>query len=161
MGADYKPGTVAKATVRGVPDVTMFCTTNSLIGGTEWALDRRIKRREDDGYGSGFATSDEVTDVRPLVVLDFTPSPAHLPQLLRLLRDNFWPDLAGQIEAQTKPPRIDEPGLWGVVEATVPGIPRRRWVHHEEGRWVPDTGIPFKDWSDLIDPVLIREGVES
>lgn len=58
-------------------------------------------------------------------------------------------------------PRIPEPGLWGVVEAWVPGIPTRRWVHHEEGRWVPDTGIPFKEWSDLIDPVLIREGVES
>lgn len=68
--------------------------------------------------------------------------------------------VADQIEAQTKPPRIPEPGLWGVVEATVAGIPRRRWVHHEEDRWVSDNGIPLKAWDELIDPVLVREGVD-
>lgn len=62
--------------------------------------------------------------------------------------------------ANPKPPRMDEPSLWGVVEAHVPGIPRRRWVHHEEGRWVSDEGV-VRPWDLLEEPELIREGVPS
>jgi hypothetical protein len=148
MSADYEPGTVAKATVLGVEGVRVA------------RYDAGWVRLDDpDIFYSDKDCDDMVTDVCPLVVLDFTPSPAHLPQLLRLLRDNFWPDLAGQIEAQTKPPRIPEPGLWGVVEAAT-NFPTRRWVHHEEERWISDTGAILR-WEDLRDPVLIREGVES
>jgi hypothetical protein len=70
--------------------------------------------------------------------------------------------LADQIEAQTKPPRIPEPGLWAVVEAhTEDGEERRRFVHHEDahdGRAWERRGVR-RAWSDLIDPVLVREGV--
>jgi hypothetical protein len=65
--------------------------------------------------------------------------------------------IADQIEAQTKPPRIPEPGLWGVVEAARYAS-TRRWVHHEEERWISDTGAILR-WEDLRDPVLVREGV--
>jgi hypothetical protein len=80
---------------------------------------------------------------------------AHMPSNARILDH-----LADQIEAQAKPPRIPEPGLWGVVEAGTDGLPVRRWVHHEEDRWVCDTG-ERRNWEALADPTLIREGVES
>lgn len=169
--SDWKPGTVAKATVRGVPDVTVFCTTNSLTGGTEWALDRRIKRCEDDGYGSGFAKSREVTDVRPLVVLDpenpslryFLSRWCGIPPRERATAETTvgaaW-YIADQIEAQTRPPRIPEPGLWGVVRAHNVGHRiDRDWVRYPEG-W-RDANDWLAEWDDLIDPVLVREGIDS
>ena len=148
---------------------------NSTSDCSEW---RAVK--QDKGWlgldeGMGWVEDYCVTDVRPLVVLD-VKDPASLVEYLKEATDGFdkaahgmdaWSgrapirDITRQIEAQVKPPRIPEPGLWGVVEAWVPGIPTRRWVHHEEGRWVSDMGVPFKEWDDLIDPVLVREGVES
>jgi hypothetical protein len=83
-----------------------------------------------------------------------------MPQILHLMRtDHRLAPMADQIEAQTKPPRIPEPGLWSVVEAGAGRIPIRRWVHHEEGWWVADTGDRLR-WEDLEDPVLIRDGIE-
>jgi hypothetical protein len=152
MSADYEPGTVAKATVLGVEGVRVA------------RYDAGWVRLDDpDIFYSDKDCDDMVTDVCPLVVLDFTPSPAHLPQLLRLLRDNFWPDLADQIEAQTKPPRIPEPGTWGIVKARLTSIPGgREWtaVRTPKDGWRVDDGGMF-EWDELIDPVLIREGVES
>ena len=66
------------------------------------------------------------------------------------------------------PPRIDEPGTWGVVKASCPhSDTRREWVHHPDGNWWPAfdySTVPERtplpdDWADLIDPVLVREGV--
>jgi hypothetical protein len=69
--------------------------------------------------------------------------------------------LADQIEAQTKPPRIPEPGVWGVVEASTESNPYRttfvRYPSDTEYRWsnAIDT---CKSWDFLIDPALIRPG---
>jgi len=76
--------------------------------------------------------------------------------------------VADQIEAQTKPPRIPEPGLWGVVEASSKHFGgRREYIRTRkekgslliEARWYGKHG--YADWDDLIEPALIREGVES
>jgi hypothetical protein len=67
--------------------------------------------------------------------------------------------IADKIAAQS---RIPEPGLWGVVEADwknsagLNGVVR--WVRHTEDRWISHPGY-FASWDDLIDPVLVREGV--
>lgn len=67
--------------------------------------------------------------------------------------------------ASPTPPRIDEPGTWGVVEAScVHSEERRKWARHDDGNWYPmgpvgrEAGLP-DDWESLKSPVLIREGV--
>lgn len=102
-----------------------------------------------------------------IVIEDWPPGPLHLKGLLILLRENHWDYLADQIEAQTKPPRIPEPGLWGVVEAghkhlddgrrsqfvRVATTGRAQWVEREaEADWCT--------WDALVDPVLVRDGIE-
>lgn len=63
-----------------------------------------------------------------------------------------------QIAAQTKPPRIPEPGLWGVVESHIKDDVARRWVNYGEGIWRNGYGNHVT-WDELIDPELIREGL--
>jgi hypothetical protein len=69
--------------------------------------------------------------------------------------------LADQIERQTKPPRIPEPGLWGVV--TAGDLTRDYWIHYrangEEQWFSTDSGVT-STWDDLIDPTLVRSGIE-
>lgn len=71
--------------------------------------------------------------------------------------------LAEQITRQTKPPRIPEPGLWGVVEAGDEGLKRRTWVRVPENtagnNWTSTDGWA-RVWDELIDPVLVRDGIE-
>jgi hypothetical protein len=102
------------------------------------------------------------SQLRPLVMLD-APQ-VDLNVAAGLLRNAGFSELARQIEAQTKPPRIPEPGLWGVVEATwsgngETGIPRAEWVRVKGNRWASSISNIHAAWSDLIDPVEIRKGV--
>ena len=161
--SDYEPGTVAVATVRGVPDV-------------------RVMRREDHWasvthpYGVNVHSDDLVTDVRPLVVLDLG---AWLPEYVAMFPEwlrskeadapsgSLLCYLANEIEAQTRPPRIPEPtGLGAVVEmvngdkvirTSNPDFP---WVlAHDPSRnayhWTEYGGLP-------AEPVrVITEGVRS
>ena len=102
----YEPGTVALATVNGEPGRRVVLDPNgdwfTCDGGDlVW------------GGGSEFAERLELSDVRPLVVLDIG-SPRELAKVLR--RDKY-DHLADQIEAQTRPPKPEEPtGLGAVVE---------------------------------------------
>jgi hypothetical protein len=68
--------------------------------------------------------------------------------------------IADQIEAQTRPPRIEEPGLWGVVEArpgeSMPCCPHE-WVRRGDRWHCPVHG--YASWDVLVDPVLIRAGL--
>ena len=161
----YETGTVAVATVRGVPDVRVFRVQN--IDG--WV--------DESGYahtpeGIGLDTRTPVTDVRPLVVLD-VPDPRRL-----------WADLGAAIEAcgnsgvsdrlsavrdhlepQTKPPRIPEPGLWGVVKARGPlgeneSPNEDEWVRTDDIVWRSRVTGWGACWDQLIDPTLVRDGIE-
>ena len=147
---NFKAG-LYKATVRGVPDqivmltdadqvdpwVSMLTTTSSAVH-WRWHEARHI------------------VAARPLIVLDIE-FPREVASLLR--RHNFTAT-AHQIEAQTKPARIEEPGLWGVVEANVLRGPRVKWLHAPAG-WqsIEPVATRVGEWDDLIDPVLIREGL--
>jgi len=107
-------------------------------------------------------------NLRPLIVLDLNAGrPAKA--LVDYLNAGYWYGPADQIEAQTKPARIPEPGLWGVVEASV-GNPNLRaaFIRDEPNDsrtpWIAvygptEAGKRRAGWSDLIDPTLIREGV--
>ena len=74
--------------------------------------------------------------------------------------------LAAQIEAQTTPARIPEPGWDGKVLAHTAGNPVRREIIRFGGRnkpglanWYDRNSYGSYRWDDLIDPVLIREGL--
>lgn len=131
---------------------------------------------------------DRVTNLSPLVVLDLSAGEARM--LVHMLRKDAQDDFdraaaddphvhgrglasaevrrrtANQIEEQTRPPRIPEPGLWGVVEAAarrtgsnIPQTNRRHWSR-DEGGWA-EVGGSFRvtDFKYLVDPVLVRPGI--
>jgi hypothetical protein len=86
--------------------------------------------------------------------------PAGHGELLRWLADRV----------EGKPlPRIPEPGRFAVVEAKCDAFERRvQWIHGDPTEFGNDwhsfggSDDPYhRVWSNLIDPVLIREGVES
>ena len=116
----YKPGDVCVATVRGVPNVRVMRVTDPFHS---W-------RAEKPCLGAQAASDDEVTDVRPLVVLDPERAPYPLVGSLReQVEGELTPHtsrwLLEQIEAQTRPPKPPEPqGLGAVVEDAAGG----RWV---------------------------------
>lgn len=115
-----------------------------------------------------------ITDARPLIVLDIDNwLPGRVEALPRWIRnqaalsfgidEEFAADIADQIEAQTRPPRIPEPGLWGVVEAALDGNAER--MHFVRGTltlraWLCNEDASSNRWDNLIDPVLIRPGIE-
>jgi hypothetical protein len=164
MSNDYKPGTVAKATVRGVPDVTVFRFADG-----DWALDREIEPADFDWIFKDIASDTEVTDVRPLVVLDLDGL-VRPDTLVNWFRHNplcgsiaVAQSVADQIEAQTRPPRIPEPGKYAIVRARATVLAECEWVN--EGRyWTSLGGDPRPHttvWANLKDPVLVREGINS
>lgn len=104
------------------------------------------------------------------VVLDLAGL-GNVPTQLRYIADQYTVNadrsllynLAEQIDEQTKPPRIPEPRLWGIVRASRQfsdgkGI-ETMWALFDDGRWHSMEGLSA-EWSDLIAPVLIRKGVE-
>ena len=154
----YEPGLPAVATVRRVEDVRVFRVDG------EWVSTRTVD-------GSYFHADYDVTDVRPLVVLD--PSEAnpvatrdlvlaHLVETLKRSDHLGNHGFADQIEAQTKPARIPEPGLWGVVEAGHKHLCGRRATFvRTGGRWFDTSWVAdYAEWDDLVDPALVREGVD-
>jgi hypothetical protein len=153
MSAAYPAGTVAMVTALNRP--TPY---RAFFDGQTW--------RE---FGADAFCVDVPTDVRPLVVLDLA-DPVRTVEALRLAASqatNCRLDVRGiadQIEAQVKPPRIPEPGWGEKVIAHVKGFEtmRQRWVATKNGRtqeWHSETGHKYH-WSDLVDPVLVRDGVE-
>jgi hypothetical protein len=153
--SNYEPGTVAVATVRGVTNVRVF----------------RIRDHHDvvrwvtaDNLNGWLGHHDsDVTDVRPLVVLDLELTDAAAAALVSDLRECNWRAVANQIETQTKPPRIPEPtGFAPVVEAGVNQHDERlRWYRNMAGSWTPSVRSEYaRDWDDLVDPVLVRDGIE-
>jgi hypothetical protein len=181
--SDYAPGTVAIATVNGTKGVKVF-RYRDVYGHNRWDSQEPIM-----GSGSFSVVvhdDKDVTDIKPLVVLDLGHHPAMYVHALRWVEhqsgqgepfvpspanernDACW--MADQIEAQTKPPRIPEPGLWGVVSARLTeecqaenckGPLAGDFIHSTDGSWRnADTGFGVV-WLELDSPTLVREGVQS
>ena len=152
-----EPG-LYRATVRGVADQIVLLTATAPPD--PWFA----FEPQSSGPSSRWFRHADITDARPLIVLDLEDhGRVNAANLAQVLREDGYPYLADQIEAQCKLARIEEPGLWGVIEASLTGTTDPRgideWVHRVHGWHCPAHG--FVQWALLIDPVLVREGVES
>ena len=151
-----EPG-LYRATVRGVADVIVLVA--------ESGFGHTMEMYSGDGrFPEYFHGPEKIADAIPLIMLDLDYIRLEnygLPAVLGALhRDHRTLNIAQQVEAQTKPARIPEPGLWGVVEAKVAAVYGPcNWVKDEYG-WVSHSGVTVK-WDLLIDPILIRAGVDS
>ena len=116
---------------------------------------------------------DPSTLKRPRIGGDDNFTTAALVRMMRLIanaeghtyRADVLRELADQIEAQTKPPRIPEPGWSGVVEAhTAQNSDRLRWQRDSgthSAHWVCEDTLEYdRTWDVLIDPILVRPGIE-
>jgi hypothetical protein len=160
MSGDYKPGTVAKATVRGVPNVRI------VRGDGHWAL-----AADTDDFITDRNAPALIADVRPLVVLDLNGTygcwadqgdPSVIVKSLRETHSAPAQAIADQIEAQTKPPKPAEPtGLGAVVEDDL----GRRWVRIDDDPelnkpWRPaDMAAIRSHWQNVKAVRVLSEGV--
>ena len=144
------------ATVEGVPDIPIMITDE---GGHGWTM-RKVPDTPYGTYGHGLG---DFTDARPLITLDLADGARreYVLEILRAARHAWTHDVADQIEAQTKPARIPEPGLWGVVRASLPDdTTASSWVHIRGHRWYTEHH-GCAAWDVLVYPTLERDGVES
>jgi hypothetical protein len=124
-----------------------------------------------DGTQTRGLDDNEVSAFRRLIVLDLGKKDAAIVSGLRVAAESgaLHPAtrlelgyIADQIEAQAK--RIEEPRLHGVVVArslTWDQVPQ--WTRYTTGdgireQWIGTNGETAA-WRDLIDPVLIRDGI--
>ena len=150
-----EPG-LYRATVRGISDVIVAVGDDS-YGRTMESLH--------DYYSHD---TDQITDARPLIVLDLVQSPS-TSRFAQAVRSAGYYNLADQIEAQTKPARIPEPEPGEHVTAGVMPAPdqpetflhlRLRKLRNETPYdWACLTTGHCYMWDSLIDPTLIREGL--
>lgn len=167
MKFEWKPGDIALVTSwRGTDQVALRVAPRSAADAYVWvALNEHGDTR---GLSDG-----EVMAANPLVLIN----PEDRDQVERIYRgwcDSLGgPDLDQQVDAmQTAlrgfasptPPKPDEPATWGVVKAAcVHSDERRTWMRHEDGNWYvvgTDTKNNPDDWDSLVDPEVIREGVQ-
>jgi hypothetical protein len=152
----YKPGQIAKATVRGVPDVTVTRTCSS------WTTATAV------GPTGGFYSHSgrHVTDIRPLVVLDLHAANDSIPAsevaetAINTLRNSPYisdAGLASQIEAQTRP-TIEEPKGLGAVVEDDKGV---RWVRTDGEDWPWDSPWKAAVWGEITPVRVLSEGVPS
>lgn len=169
---EYKAGAVAELTLK--PPVPGEEPTKKVVA--LYTIDSRHEAGWRDTTDEWYE-SREIHSVRPLTVLDLS-DPKRAAYVLRQTASraagHMSPDLvkaiADQIEDQTKPLRIPEPGLYAVVEAGSfrHNIERTSWFHDGKGLdlafgagwdWVDGRGNRAI-WSALIAPELIRPGIE-
>jgi len=160
-GNEFEVGRVYRATVWDKTDVTVVYT-----GPDQWVSMTPVR-------GDYWHSNGDVTGLHPLIVLDLDAIAAdYLAPLdsggvvaaLKAGHIGIGKRIADQIAAQITPPkvRMEEPGLLGAVSAKTesnPAVPRR-FVRLAHG-WVRENDGTCWDWADIIDPTLIREGVDA
>ena len=141
------------ATVEGVPNIPIMITDEAGRGFT-------MRKVPDTPYGTYGHNPSDITDARPLIVLDLE-NPAAVVRSLREATQNgadlpYLDQVAASIEAQTRPPRIPEPKHVGsLVMASATGRDSIGvWTKFSEVglfQWITPGGV-IRQWSDLIDP---------
>ena len=132
------------------------------IDDTRWKVTHlaRVMRSAESEFLSELAAQVEiqVTDARPLIVLDLSVFISDAQLLADLRAPHVWDlnQIADQIEAQTKPARIPEPEHIGsLVTASSLGLfAICVWTKYAEtgtNVWISPLGVR-RAWSELIDP---------
>lgn len=135
MRQQYEPGTVAVATVRGVPNVQVVrCLAYDT---PQWFCPLYQESDERNGW---WPDDDEVTDIRPLVVLD--PEDVAQVRVLNLalggtLRDHEA--VASALRSLLPPPKPPEPTGLGAVVEDAEG-------HHWVRAFFPGADASSDDW---------------
>ena len=143
------------ATVRGVPDVIVMVDLNGYGHHDTLCGDCR------------HTAAEQITDAHPLIVLD--PSKFNVVWVCQILRGT--PDgvsyVVDQIEAQTRPPRIEEPDRGKHVMAQLGAASKSEEflrfavANNSEYHWVSLRTGSVYIWNALTNPTLVRAGVES
>lgn len=160
MGENYPAGTVAVATVRGVPNVRVFRLSEGY-----WAHAEEVAARV-EGVFRDISRDVDVSDVRPLIVLDIGQNDGAV--LARYLRSHVADidsatlhSLADQIEAQTRPPKPSEPAGLGAVVVDRDG---HRWVRIDsiDGSSHPweSLQLGIREYADIDAVEVLSEGVQ-
>jgi len=124
-----------------------------------------------DGRTIHRSRGDILHNARPAIAIDLCGLEPTL--MLREMREGLpvrdslaWPKIIDQIEAQTKPPRIPEPTLYGAVSARLSDESSEVLMFvriHGSGsrvsRWICEEDGSIRAWNELIEPTLIREGI--
>lgn len=160
MSTTFEPGTVAVATVRGVPNVRVMAGYGTAEPRLRWVTtDDRLVDAEDEGWWFSY----QVTDVSPLVVLDLSGgrdlryTVADLRDAAKRTRNTRLAEIADQIEGQTRPPKPAEPtGLGAVVE----DADGERWVRRHSGSFLNPGNFP-RDYADINAVRVLSPGVTS
>lgn len=157
MTADYPPGTVATATVRGVEGARVF-----RVSADVW-----YSAEETRGHRNHYDSDGVVTDVRPLVVLDLDDPrvvwaylcSAAAESALSVRVRNTCKVIADQIEAQTRPAIPEPQGRYAVVV----DADGEEWVRWSDEWWMRytdgDEGWAHREWSELAPVRVLSEGV--
>lgn len=142
----YEPGTVAVATVRGLPNVRVM-----RVAHTGWVSSPETK-------GPFVHLESEVTDVRPLVVLDLNDEERALLRRVVTTDYTFRLGTLQAVKAQTKPAKPPEPQGLGAVVEDAAGNQWVRAARKSGNSWHK----PIGTWSryEHIDAVrVLSEGV--
>ena len=125
-------------------------------------------RRRQWVFADGSTMPESGTQVRRLVVIDpeDREQVERLAQAIGAINVSRLQERLREFVTPT-PPKPDEPGRWGVVEASCAHSPRRlHWMRHEDDNWWPfapygeDDRRPLPDdWDSLVDPVVVHDGV--
>jgi hypothetical protein len=159
--AYYAPGTVAWVDLDGVGSFKAMRVAS--IGGVVWA-------HSADENGLMLSDENRVSNVRPLVVLDPDNYEAvrEVVQQSQYLRPGeivtpLTEAIQRGLRSLVKPPRIPEPFTIGaVVRAAQVGEvegSERAWTKFRKNGWI-DALDHIREWDDLVDPVLVRDGIE-
>jgi hypothetical protein len=133
------------------------------IDDTRWKVTHlaRVMRSAESEFLSELAAQVEiqVTDARPLIVLDLSVFISDAQLLADLRAPHVWDlnQIADQIEAQTKPARIPEPGHIGSL-VTCAALGSRAvcvWTKYSEvtgtRNWISPGGVR-REWDELDNP---------
>ena len=109
-------------------------------------------------------TTSQVTDLRKVKVVDEDAiifDKEVLDHWKKLLSEKKWYELLDSVTMEIEPPSpVTEPKNFGaIVEASTRHYGFQSWFLAKNGTWTGENE-DHVDWSDLINPTIISEGVE-
>lgn len=149
----YEPGTVAQLSIHRE-------SVRAILRGDEWLI-------VGHSFFKSVAVGNDklIQSVRPLVVLDLDDPKRLYADLCAAISAcgngavaARLSTFAGEVRELMRPPRIPEPGLWGVVSVEREDDLTDYWTNGPGG-WFNERGETL-EWASLPHPALVRDGIE-